>query len=353
LLYGTGTNLVDGGKWLGDTPETQAVLGFYSQLYGQGLGDPKLQLRADGRDRSFAQFAESKIAVLLEGDYFWRGVINPDGGLAPMKDRDQAVGWALIPARQPGGGLNGQDFVSLSGGAGRVINPNTKSPKEAWELLKFLNSKEALTNPTPARPPSGSAPPWPRPSVQTTSPAPADAAGGAQPPQGRGPAAVLGRPAAGAFVAPALLLIAGFLVFPALWTLYLVLAGGLLPAAIFILKDFTDTTPTSYEESARVFGASPFQILRDVVVPLVRPGMAVIAVWTIVNVWGNFLIPFILLRDPNLAPSVVTYSFYTEGGQADLRLLSAFSLLYSVPVVVMYLFVQRRYGFRFYGGIKR
>ena len=134
----------------------------------------------------------------------------------------------------------------------------------------------------------------------------------------------------------------------------LVLTGGLLPAAIFILKDFTDTTPTSYEESARVFGASPFQILKDVVVPLVRPGMAVIAVWTLVNVWGNFLIPFILLRDPNLAPaSVVTYSFYTEGGQADLRLLSAFSLLYSVPVVVMYLFVQRRYGFRFYGGIKR
>src|SRR5215216_2699218 len=70
----------------------------------------------------------------------------------------------------------------------------------------------------------------------------------------------------------------------------LVLTGGLLPAAIFILKDFTDTTPTSYEESARVFGASPFQILRDVVVPLVRPGMAVIAVWTIVNGWGNFLI---------------------------------------------------------------
>jgi multiple sugar transport system substrate-binding protein len=103
LLYGTGKNLIEGGKWLGDTPETQAVLGFYQQLYGQDLGDAKLQLRADGRDRSFAQFADDKIAVLLEGDYFWRSVINPDGGLAPMKDRDQAVGWTLIPARQPAG----------------------------------------------------------------------------------------------------------------------------------------------------------------------------------------------------------------------------------------------------------
>jgi ABC-type glycerol-3-phosphate transport system substrate-binding protein len=214
LLYGTGKNL-DGGKWLGDTPETQAVLGFYSQLYGQGLGDPKLQLRADGHRPLLRPVRRQQDRHAAGGRLLLAQRHQPRRRPGPMKDRDQAIGWPLIPARQPGGGLNGQDFVSLSGGAGRVINPNTKSPKEAWELLKFLNSKEALTNPTPARPPSGSAPPWPRPSVQTTSPAPADAAGGAQPPRGEGRAAVLGRPAAGAFVAPALLLIAGFLVFPA------------------------------------------------------------------------------------------------------------------------------------------
>jgi multiple sugar transport system permease protein len=134
----------------------------------------------------------------------------------------------------------------------------------------------------------------------------------------------------------------------------LVLTGGLLPAAIFILKDFMDGIPASYEESARVFGASSFQVLRDVVMPVARPGFAVIAVWALVNVWGNFLIPFILLRDPTKQPAaVVVYNFYTEGGQADLRLLSTFSLLYSIPVVFMYLFVNLRYGFRFYGGIKR
>jgi multiple sugar transport system permease protein len=134
----------------------------------------------------------------------------------------------------------------------------------------------------------------------------------------------------------------------------LVLAGGLMPAAIFILKDFMDATPKSLEESARVAGASAFQTLRDVVVPVVRPGLAVIAVWTIVQVWGDFLIPFILLRSPDLAPAaVVMFNFYTEGGQANLRLISAYSFLYSLPVVVMYLFVNRRYGFRFYGGIKR
>jgi multiple sugar transport system permease protein len=133
----------------------------------------------------------------------------------------------------------------------------------------------------------------------------------------------------------------------------LVLSGGLLPAAIFLLKDFIDTIPRSYEESARVFGASPLQILRHIVVPVARPGLATIAVWTVVQVWGSFLTPFILLRDPGKQPAaVVVRTLYTEGGSPNLALISTFSLLYSIPVVVMYLFAWSRYGFRFHGGIK-
>jgi multiple sugar transport system permease protein len=133
----------------------------------------------------------------------------------------------------------------------------------------------------------------------------------------------------------------------------LVMTGGLLPAAIFILKDFMDTMPRSYEESARVFGAKSWQILGHVVLPNVRPGLATIGVWAVVNVWGNFLIPFLLFRDPAKQPAAVTLNtFYTEGGQPDLALISTFSLLYSIPVVIMFLFVSRRYGFRFHGGIK-
>jgi multiple sugar transport system permease protein len=134
----------------------------------------------------------------------------------------------------------------------------------------------------------------------------------------------------------------------------LILTGGLLPAAIFILKDFMDSTPTSYEESARVFGAGPLRIMWQIVTPVVRPGLATVAVWAVANVWGNFLVPFLLLRSPDKAPAaVIMYTLYTEGGQADLRLLSTFSLLYSLPVVLMFVFVSTRYGFRFHGGIKR
>jgi multiple sugar transport system permease protein len=134
----------------------------------------------------------------------------------------------------------------------------------------------------------------------------------------------------------------------------LILSGGLLPAAIFILKDFMDSTPTSYEESARVFGAGPLRIMWQIVTPVVRPGLATVAVWAVANVWGNFLVPFLLLRSPDKAPAaVIMYTLYTEGGQANLALLSTFSLLYSLPVVLMFVFVSTRYGFRFHGGIKR
>ncbi|NED96727.1 carbohydrate ABC transporter permease [Phytoactinopolyspora alkaliphila] len=134
----------------------------------------------------------------------------------------------------------------------------------------------------------------------------------------------------------------------------LILTGGMLPTALFILKDFMDSVPRSYEESAQVAGASSFQILKDIVVPVVRPGLAVIAVWALVNIWGDFLTPFILLRSAELYPAaVVIYNFYNEAGDPNLSLVSAFAFLYSIPVVLMYLFVNARYGFRFHGGIKR
>lgn len=133
----------------------------------------------------------------------------------------------------------------------------------------------------------------------------------------------------------------------------LVIAGGTLPTVIFILKDFMDSIPRSYEESARLYGAKPWQILRDVVVPIARPGLAFVAVWTLVQVWGNFLVPYLLIRRTQQQPAaVLMYTFYTEAGQADLRLLSAFALIFSIPIIVMYFLVNRRYGFRFHGGIK-
>lgn len=133
----------------------------------------------------------------------------------------------------------------------------------------------------------------------------------------------------------------------------LTFAGGLLPTAMFILRDFIDSIPRSYEESAMVAGASPVQAFFDVALPVIRPGIVVVVVWGFVNIWGSFLIPFILLRsDDQMPASVAIYSFYSEAGTPIVTLLAAYALIYSLPVILLYLFVSWKFGFRFFGGIK-
>ncbi len=73
------------------------------------------------------------------------------------------------------------------------------------------------------------------------------------------------------------------------------------------------------------------------------------------NAWGAFLTPFILLRSSDKIPaSVAFYQFYNvESGSPLITLIAAYAILYTAPVIILYLIINWRYGFRFYGGIKR
>jgi multiple sugar transport system substrate-binding protein len=146
FLAGTGEEVYDAGSgtWTGASSGMEQTLGLYEDVYGGGLGDPDLQRGTQGRDQSFERFAAGEIGILAEGDYFWRDVISPDVGVAPMADRDEDVGYAMIPAAEPGQGVRGQDFVSMSGGGVRVVNPASDNTELAYELLEFMHSQEAF-----------------------------------------------------------------------------------------------------------------------------------------------------------------------------------------------------------------
>jgi multiple sugar transport system substrate-binding protein len=144
LLAGAGAQIYTDGKWQGDTQQLRDVLTFYREIYAARLGNPAFQQRVHGRDESFAAFGAGKIGVLLESDYLWRSIISPKGGQNPMTNRNADVGYAMIPAQRPGSGIKGQDFVSMSGGSGFFLSPNTKFPQQAWELLTFMSSADAL-----------------------------------------------------------------------------------------------------------------------------------------------------------------------------------------------------------------
>lgn len=133
------------------------------------------------------------------------------------------------------------------------------------------------------------------------------------------------------------------------------LAASSLPMAIFMAKNFMDSVPISLEEAAWVDGASAMQTLGRIVVPLMRPGIAVVFIFVFTQTWGNFFVPFVLLFNSNLQPAAVAiYQFFGTYGTVAYGQLAAFSILYAAPVMLLYLLVQRFAGgsFAMAGAVK-
>lgn len=133
------------------------------------------------------------------------------------------------------------------------------------------------------------------------------------------------------------------------------LAAAALPMAIWMAKNFMDSVPVSLEEAAWVDGASAMQTLGRIVVPLMRPGIAVVFIFVFTQAWGNFFVPFVLLFDPTLQPAAVAiYQFFGTYGTVAYGQLAAFSILYAAPVMLLYLVVQRLAGgsFALAGAVK-
>ncbi|WP_432541315.1 carbohydrate ABC transporter permease [Kineococcus sp. SYSU DK002] len=133
------------------------------------------------------------------------------------------------------------------------------------------------------------------------------------------------------------------------------MATTALPMSIFLMKNFMDGVPLTLEEAAWTDGASSMQTLRHIVLPLMWPGMSVVTIFTFIGMWGNFFIPFVLLLSPDRLPaSVSIFTFFGQYGSVQWGQLAAYSILYTLPVVVLYVLLSRRLGgaFNFGGALK-
>jgi multiple sugar transport system permease protein len=139
------------------------------------------------------------------------------------------------------------------------------------------------------------------------------------------------------------------------FTTSLFLAASALPFAIWLLKNYIDAVPMELEEAAGIEGAGTVRVLLHVVLPLVLPGLAVAAVFNFISAWGAFVVPLVLDANPDDQPGTVAiYQFLGSHGYIQFGQLAAFSLLFSLPVVVLYLLIARifRGGFAFGGGVR-
>ena len=129
--------------------------------------------------------------------------------------------------------------------------------------------------------------------------------------------------------------------------LLLLYVSPLLPITVWVLVSFIRQVPTEVEDAAKVDGAGFWQMLWNVVLPMIRPGMATMFVINFIGCWNEFFIPLIFSRGP--ASKVITMAlteaqvidssnqFYASWGN-----MSAVAILVTLPVFIITLIFQRQ-----------
>jgi multiple sugar transport system permease protein len=122
----------------------------------------------------------------------------------------------------------------------------------------------------------------------------------------------------------------------------LVEAAYQLPLVLWLMKGFFDAIPLELEEASWTDGCSRIAGAVRIVIPLSRPGLGAGALFTFINVWGDFLTPLVLLTSPEKYPiSIGLFQAFSGHNQVDWGLLTATAVLYMIPTVVLYLFARR------------
>jgi ABC-type glycerol-3-phosphate transport system permease component len=124
------------------------------------------------------------------------------------------------------------------------------------------------------------------------------------------------------------------------WPLFLPAFFG-NPFFIFLMVQYMRTIPRDLDEAARIDGASTWVVLYRIILPLCRPALTVIIVFTFLWVWNDFLQPLIYLSDFNSYPISVGLAFFRGRYSVEWNLFMAATLVSILPVLVLYFFSQR------------
>ncbi len=115
-----------------------------------------------------------------------------------------------------------------------------------------------------------------------------------------------------------------------------------MPLAVWLLKVAFDAIPAEIEEVAFVDGASRWQVLTRITLPLAKPGIASAFILAMVMNWSQFLVPYVLLeRDADWPISVAIFNFAGAMNATTTQLLAAACLIAVVPAVAVFVALQR------------
>jgi raffinose/stachyose/melibiose transport system permease protein len=125
--------------------------------------------------------------------------------------------------------------------------------------------------------------------------------------------------------------------------LILVYAAGALPAAIFIMSGFFRSLPADLDNAARIDGASEFQLLRRILIPLVRPGMSIVAIYSAIPIWNDFFLPLVFLQDPEKKTIMQGLTIFFGQYSSQWGVLFAGLTMAALPLIVLYLILSEQF----------
>lgn len=112
---------------------------------------------------------------------------------------------------------------------------------------------------------------------------------------------------------------------------------------IFLLRQFFLTIPLELSDAARIDGCSEWDIYRRVILPLAKPALATVGLFTFINAWNDFGGPLLYLNDERKATLSLGLQMFVSQHGAEWSLLMAASTLMTVPIVVLFFFAQRTF----------
>ena len=128
-----------------------------------------------------------------------------------------------------------------------------------------------------------------------------------------------------------------------LWGLILVYAAGGIPAGVFIMTGFFRALPNQLEAAARIDGASEWTIFHRIMLPLVRPQLAIVAIYTAIPIWNDFLLPIVFISSPNLKTVPQGLSVFFGEHAVNMGALFAGLTLSALPLVALYLVLSEQF----------
>ncbi len=125
--------------------------------------------------------------------------------------------------------------------------------------------------------------------------------------------------------------------------LILVYASGSLPAAIFILSGFFRALPADLDNAARIDGASEGQMIRKVLIPLVRPGLAIVTIYAAIPIWNDFFLPLVFLQTPAKKTIMQGLTIFFGEYGSQWGVLFAGLMIASLPLIALYLVLSEQF----------